>query len=366
MLESHPLSVMTVDEATQAQFRLVEIASRHLPDGQILTNGDLGLAALHDGPHTTRQVEHILAEYFGAEAAILVRGSGTGAIREAFFVSYPPNSTVIFHRAPIYYTTNVTVQAMAIRPHLIDFNCLDSGRSYVNIDAAGAFVQHSRQRPTDAYDLGHVVGSLRDAMGDKPIVTDDNYAVLKTARIGSQLGADLSTFSVFKLLGPEGIGAIVGRQQLINQIHGNNRSGGAQIQGHEAMDTLRGAVYVPVAAAIQATVTQRVATRLNSGEVPGVASAIAANAEETVVLVQLDRPNAKVVIRRAAALGAAPHPVGAESRYELAPMFYRVSKAALVEHPEWSETVVRINPSRAGDDHIIAILHEAIRTVGRG
>jgi hypothetical protein len=38
-------------------------------------------------------------------------------------------------------------------------------------------------------------------------VTDDNYAVMKVPRIGCQCGADLSCFSLFKLLGPGGVAA---------------------------------------------------------------------------------------------------------------------------------------------------------------
>ena len=42
------------------------------------------------------------------------------------------------------------------------------------------------------------------------VVVDDNYCALKMASIGIQAGANYSTFSGFKLLGPEGIGVVVG------------------------------------------------------------------------------------------------------------------------------------------------------------
>jgi selenocysteine lyase/cysteine desulfurase len=46
-----------------------------------------------------------------------------------------------------------------------------------------------------------------------PIVVDDNYTLFKTPRIGVQLGADISTFSGFKVLGPEGIGVVAGKKR---------------------------------------------------------------------------------------------------------------------------------------------------------
>ncbi len=40
---------------------------------------------------------------------------------------------------------------------------------------------------------------------------------MKVKEIGSELGADLSAFSTFKLLGPEGIGCIVGKKELLKK-----------------------------------------------------------------------------------------------------------------------------------------------------
>ena len=58
-----------------------------------------------------------------------------------------------------------------------------------------------------------------------------------------QCGADLSCFSSFKLLGSEGIGVVIGQSELIARIRTFQYSGGSQVQGHEAMDVLRGLVY---------------------------------------------------------------------------------------------------------------------------
>lgn len=365
-LESYPLKVMTLEEAIQAQFRLVDCFSRHFPGGQSLTQGDLGVVEPYGRPATTTKVEQVLAEFFEAEDAALVRGSGTGAIRSAFFAAFAPGSKVIFHDAHIYHTTRVTVQAMGIQPVYYDFNQLQSWPQKPASDIAGAFLQHSRQQLSDSYELEAVIRHLRQTLGDLPIILDDNYAVLKTPRIGVQLGADLSTFSTFKLLGPEGVGAVIGRASLINTIRDHNRSGGCQVQGHEAVDVLRGMVFLPVSAAIQYQVACEVAQRLSNGEIPGVAGAVVANFEETDVLVELEQPIAKAVILNAAQLGAASHPVGAESRYEITPMFYRVSKSALAAHPEWADTMVRINPLRAGAEQIMGILSQAILKTSEG
>ena len=59
--------------------------------------------------------------------------------------------------------------------------------------------------------------------------------------------------------------------------------------------------------------------------------------------------------------GAPPNPVGAESKYELAPMFYRVSGTFLKANPSYADTMIRINPNRSGADTVIRILAESIR-----
>ena len=48
---------------------------------------------------------------------------------------------------------------------------------------------------------------------DLTIVSDDNYCALKAYGIAAEYGADYSTFSGFKVLGPEGIGVIAGKMK---------------------------------------------------------------------------------------------------------------------------------------------------------
>lgn len=132
------------------------------------------------------------------------------------------------------------------------------------------------------------------------------------------------------------------------------------MQGVEALEALRALAYAPVALAIQAEVVDEVAKRLNAGEVEGVQRAYVANAQSRVVLVELDEPQAKEVLEESVRFGAACHPVGAESRYEILPLFYRVSGTFLKENPELAERMIRINPMRAGADLVIEILSKSI------
>ena len=60
-------------------------------------------------------------------------------------------------------------------------------------------------------------------------------------------------------------------------------------------------------------------------EVEGIADAFLANAQSKVLLVEFEEPIAKEVLKYAEELGALRNPVGAESKYEMCPLFYRVS-----------------------------------------
>ena len=59
-------------------------------------------------------------------------------------------------------------------------------------------------------------------------------------------------------------------------------------------------------------------------------------------------------------MGAAPHAVGCESRYEFVPMFYRISGTFRAKDPTWEKCMIRINVMRAGTDTILRILREAV------
>lgn len=362
-MQTHPLPSLTLEQAKALQFHIVDAVTRHFDGMEALSLGDLGLVNGLNKPACTARVEKVMADIFGAEAALLLRGAGTGAIRWGLQAMMQPGSLLLVHAAPIYPTTRTTLAAMGIRVVQADFNSEEGlGRvaSERGGDIAGALIQHARQKMDDSYDFAHTVRLLKSLLPKVPLLSDDNYAALKTPLIGCQAGADLSSFSCFKLLGPEGVGVLLGRGEYVERAAALQYSGGSQVQGHEAMAVLRGLVYAPVALAVQAEVGEELLIRLNRGEVPGVKRAFLANAQSKVVLVELEQDMAEDVLGLCPELGAAAHPVGCESRYEMVPMIYRVSGAFREAEPGVEKRMLRINPMRGGADTVIRILRQAI------
>ena len=340
--------------------------TRNFQGEEVLSLGDLGVVKGLNKPRCTVKVEKVFADTFDAPAALLVRGSGTGAIRWALTACLKPGDAILVHTSPIYTTTQVTIDAMGLKPIRADFNDLEQLKAVCaqhKDEIRGALVQLTRQKPEDRYDYKAVIAAIKAALPGIPVVTDDNYAALKVDAIGCQAGADLSTFSCFKILGPEGVGAVIGSKELIDRIYKMQYSGGSQVQGHEAMEALRGLIYAPVALAIQSEVNEELVRRLNAGEVPHVRQAFLANAQSKVLLVEFDQEIAKKILDAAPKFGAAPHPVGSESKYEFAPMIYRVSGTFRAQDPTIEHRMIRINPMRSGPDTIIRILRSCMEQV---
>lgn len=360
-MKTYPLKSLSIEEATKKQFDLIDEITKVFSGSEILTRGDLGVVPELNQPKTTNKVEKVLGNYFGAEAAMLVRGAGTMAIRMALHATMNIGDTLLVHDAPIYPTTKVSIDTMGLTTIAADFNQLELLKEILeNQSVDGVLVQITRQKPDDSYNAEEVIECIRRDFPNLPIITDDNYAVLKTPKIGSQMGATLACFSTFKLLGPEGIGCIVGEKRAIEKLKKENYSGGLQVQGHEAIDVLRGMIYAPVSLALSAKVLEEVQDRLNTGEVNGVKQAYIANAQSKVILVELTAPIANAVLEEAEKLGAAPNPVGAESQYEFVPMFYRLSGTFRAANPDSEKTMIRINPMRAGCETILRILQQSI------
>ncbi|AWL38034.1 MULTISPECIES: aminotransferase class V-fold PLP-dependent enzyme [unclassified Streptomyces] len=353
-----PLATVGLEDAVATQFRLLEATAAHF-EGHELFAADAGVVPGLGRPRTTARVEAVLADFFGAEDAALVQGAGTGAIRAALNAAVRAGDPLLIHRAPVYRTTEVTLRGIGVRTLDADFN---DARTLDETLASGrfrwAYIQHTRQRLADSYDPAEVIAACR-AAGVRTIV-DDNYAVMRTPAAGVQLGADASCFSLFKLHGPEGVGVVVGARDLVAHVRRDNYSGGGQVQGHQALDALRALTHVPVMWAVQSRVGAEVARRLTAGEVEGVAEVRLANAQDRCLLVRLDRPVAARLPSVAARFGAAPYPVGSNSRYEIAPLFYRMSSSALDDLPELADWTVRVNPMRAGADLVIDILRRSL------
>lgn len=363
-MEAFPLESISVAEATQKQFRLVDCITRQFTGSESLTRGDLGVHQAANQPVTTGKVEKVLADFFGTEAAALVRGSGTGAIRYGLSAMLPAGGTLLVHDAPVYSTTQTTVEMFGYQLVRADFNCPEaiSQAMEMHPEIGAALVQHSRQKQDDRYQLQDVIQQIK-SIRNIPILVDDNYAAMKTRKIGAEMGADLSCFSTFKLQGPEGIGCIVGKAEYLKKVRAMHYSGGCQTQGFEAMEVLRGLVYAPVMLALSAAAAEEVLQRLQQGEVPGVSDAMIASAQSKVLLVTFQQPIAKQVLAAAEKRGALPHPVGSESKYEIAPLFYRVSGTFLKTDPTLADHMIRINPNRAGADTVLRILRESIQEV---
>jgi hypothetical protein len=356
--QTFPLDTVPLEAAVRQQFRLLECTARHF-EGQQLFESDMGVVPGLGRPRTTAQVEAVLADFFGADAAALVQGAGTGAIRSALRAVLDEGEELLIHRAPVYRTTAVTLRGLGVRTTEADFNdpsALEEALSDGHF--RHAYVQHARQRLSDSYEPGEVLSACR-AAGVRTVV-DDNYAVFRVPACGVELGADGSCFSLFKLHGPEGVGAVVGSRDLVERVHADNYSGGGQVQGHQALDALRALTHVPVMWALQSQAVTEVAERLDASEVRGVAEVRIANAQDRCVLVRLDRPVARELPAFASRYGAAQFPVGSNSRYEIAPLFYRMSSSSLDDAPALADWTVRINPMRAGADLVVDILRRAI------
>ena len=363
-MKTFPLQSLSIQEAMQTQFRLVDAITRHFSGDDILTCGDLGVKEGLNRPMATSTAEEVLSDFFGCEAAMFVRGAGTGALRMALFAVVGAGGRLLLHDAPIYPTTKTSIEMMGINVHSADFNDYNATREAVLAKSSDAvLIQATRQKPDDSYNLEKLIEAIRSANAEIPIITDDNYAALKTPHIGTQIGGTLATFSCFKLLGPEGVGVIVGEKKWINKLREHNYSGGSQVQGHEAIEALRGMIYAPVALAISAQVTEEVAHRLNQGEIGGIDDAFVVNAQSKVVIVRLKQPIARAVLQAARKFGAAPHPVGAESKYEFVPMLYQASGTFRAADPDSAQYMLRINPMRAGADTVIRILAQAMKEI---
>lgn len=361
------LQNMTLEEAKQLQFYLVENITKEFVGNDFFHLGDVGLHPSYNRPFMTARIEKVLAKTFNGEACALTRGSGTGAIRTLLSTLLEAGDTCIVHSAPMYATTKETFRLMGLRTKKIDYNRLEELQSSLQQDKESKvfYIQHSRQQPSDHYEIELLIKLVKKMRPDLPIVVDDNYCAMKMKGIGIQYGADYSTFSGFKLLGPEGIGVIIGKAKGIERIHARNYSGGGQVQGFEAHELIRSMVFAPVMFAIQNEQVEELAKRLRNGEISGVKDVYITNAQSKNVIVVWEKPIARQIIEIAAQFGAATYPVGAESRYELIPMIYRVSGSFIESEPDLIDHGIRINPMKSSASMCISILNSILKDLAK-
>jgi hypothetical protein len=357
---THPLAQLTMDEAKALQFRLVDLMHRHFDGEESLQAGDYGAAADLGRPRATAKVEAVLAELFGAQDAALVAGAGTGALRSALMASLEPGAQVLIHGVPMYATTAVTFRAMGLRQLAVDLNDGPARREALRRQPAMVYLQHARQMLEDAFDVGEIIQEARELAPSAVILVDDNYTAMQVPKAGVELGAHLSAFSLFKLLGEPGVGCVVGDGDLVRRIRDDAYSGGSKVQGPVAVSTLKAMTQAPVTFAVQSEVVGQVVDRLNAARLPGVRAAYLGNHQERSVLVELDEPIAHRIFDIAWRWGAARHPVGSQSRFDTNMLVYRLSRAMCEADPELAERMIRVAPFRAGPDTVMRVLTEVI------
>lgn len=362
-MQTYPIKTLSLEEATDLQFKLVDCITKEFSGTDFLNLGDLGVVQPMNQPLKTGRIESVLADFFGTESALLIRGAGTGALRYSLYSCLKENKKIIVHNAPIYPTSKITLDMIGAEIEVVDFNDLAAFKNCIeNTTAATILIQYTRQKPDDSYDYQQIVKLVRDH-SNLTIITDDNYAALKVEELGAKFTTGVSTFSSFKLQGPEGIGVIVGSKHIIEDIRKMNYSGGSQVQGFEAIECLKGLIYAPVLLAIQSRVVDEATIRINALDNGIVDHAFVANAQSKVIIVSLKQPLAKAILQECEKLGAAANPVGAESKYEIVPMFYKVSGTFLKNDPSAIDYMIRINPMRAGTETVVRILEEGINNV---
>jgi cystathionine beta-lyase/cystathionine gamma-synthase len=362
-----PPDVMSVDDAFAWQERFVAAVTRHFNgDRGLLDGGDLGMRVDLGRPLATARCEALIAEVFGGEDAVLVRGAGSGAVRLACFAAIAPGSRVLVHDPATYLTTRLTLEAMGVEIVTCDFNSQEAvAEALERVRPAAVVVQHMRPRIDDTYDLAELIALVKTRPEAPPVVVDDNYAPLKAHRLGAEVGADLSAFSGFKMGGPVGVGCVVGRRDMVDRVRPFMNSGGSVVQGPESIELIEALARLAPVVAYQSAVTRQIAARLDSGEVPGVVRAMAAHSPETVVMVELEQPVAEAVRQAATSFGAVDRPVGMESRHEVVPAFLRPSKSLMADRPGVEEYVLRLSAMRAGADLVIDILRRSLEAAAR-
>jgi hypothetical protein len=136
------------------------------------------------------------------------------------------------------------------------------------------------------------------------------------------------------------------------------------VQGFQAQEVLMGLSNTFVLNAITKDCAEAVVHQLSAGALAGITEAHIANMQSPVILARFEQPISAQVYAAANQYGAAPFPVGAMSRYELIPMFYRVS-GSMTESlgQEEASHWIRINPMRAGAETVLDILRRAMLDV---
>ena len=96
-MKTYPLHSISLEQAKQLQFKVIDAVTRNFQGEEVLSLGDLGVVKGLNKPRCTVKVEKVFADTFDAPAALLVRGSGTGAIRWALTACLKPGDAILVH-----------------------------------------------------------------------------------------------------------------------------------------------------------------------------------------------------------------------------------------------------------------------------
>ncbi len=364
---------MSIEDATEHQFRLVETAAQIMGSDDVFVE-DYGqvreLATVGFGgggrPRATARVEEVLARFFGTEDAVLVHGAGTGSIRAMLNGMAEPSSRILLHQAHPYKTTLPVMQHMGLEIGYVDFNDHSALADELRAQPpATVYVQHVPQQLGDMYGIPETIELIRSVSGETArVLVDDNYAVMRSHQIGVEMGADASALSLFKLLAPQPIGAVLADGPSVGRIRRDNASAGAQVQGPYAMAALRSLVYAPVALAVQNQTILRTVEEINAGiaagDLPLLAGAYAAQPGIRCIVLLFERPAAEEFLRSAWRHGSPSQSVGEEAQFEFLPLFTYLTSTFLKATPGLEKYAVRINPMRGGSRTVMRVLRHAL------
>lgn len=364
---------VSLEDAITLQHGLVDVAQQVMGSDVVFVE-DYGqvreLATVGFGgggrPRATARVEEVLARFFEVEDAVLVHGAGTGSIRAMLNGLVTPGSRILLHHAHPYKTTLPAMRHMGLdvdHVNLDDPSALE--RSLQENPPDTVYFQHVPQQLGDSHDLEETIGLVRSACGDGTrILVDDNYAVMRSPRIGVQLGADASALSLFKLLSPHPIGAVLADSESVGRIRRDLSSAGCQIQGPQAMAALRALVFAPVALAVQNRTVLAATAAVNEGlgtdDYAYVAEAFAAQPGIRCMVLLFDRPVAEHFLRSAWRNGSPSQSVGEEAQFEFLPLFTYLTSTFLKASPGLEQYAVRVNPMRGGPDTVLRVLRATL------
>lgn len=147
------------------------------------------------------------------------------------------------HSVPMYKTTKETFRLLGLKQNKVDFNNRSALIHVLELESESKvfYVQHSRLRPTDEYDLHEIISLVKEYRPDLVIMVDDNYREME--------------------------------KNVIKRLHQRNYSGGGQVQGFEAHELLRSLAFAPVMIAIQKEQFEGLCYRLKNGELKGIKDA---------------------------------------------------------------------------------------------